>query len=117
MNPAYVPLYYVLLFPYGENGWHPDMQLHQSAQGEDKRLTHLRYVAYYLYPRRNKYSTILQGGRLLQRYLVDMYAIIDQSRLRYLFYNQPMLWASLYSGLEDAVAFGDDEIDLHDLGR
>jgi DNA replication protein DnaC len=117
MNPAYVPLYYVLLFPYGENGWHPDMRLHQSAEGEDKRLTRLRYVAYYLYPRRNKYSTILRGGRLLQRYLVDMYAIIDQSRLQYLFYNQPMLRASLYSGLEDAVAFGDDEIDLHNLGR
>lgn len=25
-HPAYLPLHYVLLFPYGENGWHRDMQ-------------------------------------------------------------------------------------------
>ncbi|KAJ7728602.1 hypothetical protein DFH07DRAFT_723045, partial [Mycena maculata] len=25
LHPAYSPLYYVLLFPYGEAGWHPDL--------------------------------------------------------------------------------------------
>ncbi|KAJ7733947.1 hypothetical protein B0H16DRAFT_1676801 [Mycena metata] len=25
LHPAYSPLYYVLLFPYGEPGWHPDL--------------------------------------------------------------------------------------------
>jgi hypothetical protein len=24
-HPAYAPLQYVLLFPYGENGWHSDL--------------------------------------------------------------------------------------------
>ncbi|KAJ6462878.1 hypothetical protein C8R45DRAFT_752003, partial [Mycena sanguinolenta] len=27
LHPAYSPLYYVLLFPFGENGWHPDLKL------------------------------------------------------------------------------------------
>ncbi|KAJ7198412.1 hypothetical protein B0H12DRAFT_1037513, partial [Mycena haematopus] len=27
IHPAYTPLYYVLLFPRGENGWHPDLYL------------------------------------------------------------------------------------------
>ncbi|KAJ6536048.1 hypothetical protein B0H19DRAFT_869878, partial [Mycena capillaripes] len=27
LHPAYTPLYYVLLFPYGDNGWHPDLKL------------------------------------------------------------------------------------------
>ncbi|PBL03182.1 hypothetical protein ARMGADRAFT_1094064, partial [Armillaria gallica] len=26
-HPAYAPLQYVLLFPYGENGWHPELRL------------------------------------------------------------------------------------------
>ncbi|KAJ7732052.1 hypothetical protein DFH07DRAFT_680258, partial [Mycena maculata] len=25
LHPAYTPLYYVILFPHGENGWHPDL--------------------------------------------------------------------------------------------
>ena len=28
LHPAYVPLYYVLLFPYSKNGWHPALSLH-----------------------------------------------------------------------------------------
>ncbi|KAJ7480356.1 hypothetical protein B0H11DRAFT_1615181, partial [Mycena galericulata] len=26
LHPGYAPLYYVLLFPRGENGWHPDLK-------------------------------------------------------------------------------------------
>ena len=40
LHPAYVPLYYVLLFPYGENGWHPDLRLRTSQRDTDaRRLT------------------------------------------------------------------------------
>ena len=117
LHPAYVPLYYVLLFPYGENGWHPDLQLHGAENQARKRLTQSRFVAYRLQVRRNEYSALLRGGRLLQRFLVDMYASIDQNRLYWFVLNQPTIRACLYSGLEDAVAAGDDEIDLHSLGQ
>ena len=120
LHPAYTPLYYVLLFPYGENGWHPSLKLHSSdghANTVAKRLTQTRYVAYRLHVRKDEYSALLCGGRLLQRYIVDMYASIDQSRLYWFRQNQPSIRACLYSGLEDAAEQGDDDIDLHSLGQ
>ena len=48
LHPTYVPLYYILLFPYGENGWHPalNLQFPDSGQLVAKCLTQTRYVAY-----------------------------------------------------------------------
>jgi hypothetical protein len=115
LHPAYVPLYYVLLFPYGENGWHPDLRL--QGDGGSRRLTQTRYVAYRLQVRENEYSALLRGGRLLQRFAVDMFASIDQDRLFWFRRNQSTIRACLYSGLEDAVAHGDDNVDLHSLGQ
>lgn len=118
LHPAYVPLYYVLLFPNGESGWHPDLKLLScNTQQAPRRLTQTRYVAFRLQVRENEYSTLLRGGRLLQRYVVDMFASIDQSRLYWLRGNQPRLRACLYSGLEDAVVDGDENVDLHNLGQ
>lgn len=117
LHPAYAPLQYVLLFPRGENGWHPDLTQYQPDREQPKRLTQTRYVAYRLQTRKNEFSTILRGGRLLQRYLVDMYAMVEQSRLRFLRLNQPLLRASLYSGLEDAMTHGDEDLDLGGIGQ
>ena len=118
LHPAYVPLYYVLLFPFGENGWHPDLRLRSPNNCTvGKRLTRTRYIAYQLQVRRNEYSVLLHGGRLLQRFIVDMFASIDQSRLYWLRTNQSNIRACLYSGLEDAVGDGDDDVDLHTLGQ
>ena len=118
LHPAYVPLYYVLLFPYGENGWHPALKLRTfDEHKEPNRLTLSRYVAYRLQTRSNEYSTVLRGGRLLQRYMVDMYASIDQDRLYWLRTNQATIRACLYSGLEDAAEERDGIIDLNSLGQ
>jgi len=84
---------------------------------QKKHLTRTRYVAYRLQVRDNEYSALLRGGRLLQRFMVDMFASIDQSRLHWFCLNQPTIRACLYSGLEDAAAEGDDEVDLHTLGQ
>ena len=118
LHPAYIPLYYVLLFPYGENGWHPDLKIRSLGRGGNtKRLTQIRYVAYRLQVRENEYSSLLHGGRLLQRFIVDMYASVDQSRLLWYRLNQPTIRACLYSGLEDVAAQEDENIDLHALGQ
>lgn len=42
---------------------------------------------------------------------------IDQNWLVYLRHNQSKLWASLYSGLEDAVTAADGNIDVSELGQ
>lgn len=61
--------------------------------------------------------TILHGGRLLQEFIVDKFAGINQNWLRYLQTNQDKIRATLYSGLEDAVNTGDENIDLNQLGQ
>lgn len=118
LHPAYVPLYYVLLFPYGENGWHPELKVQSfNSRAPARRLTQTRYVAYQLQVREHEYSTLLRSGRLLQRFIVDMFASIDQGRLFWLRQNQPSIRACLYSGLEDAAEEGDDKVDPHTLGQ
>jgi hypothetical protein len=123
-HPAYAPLQYPLLFPYGENGWHPSLSgissdsQDQEEDGEsDRRITQSRFAAYRLHNRIAEFSCLLQGGRLFTRWLVDMYASLDQNRLLWLRLNQGKLRAALYSGLQDAINTLDGEVDLADLGQ
>jgi hypothetical protein len=117
IHPAYTPLYYVLLFPRGEHGWHPELYLDEPEKDRPGRLTQTRYHAFRLFTQEHEFSTILRGGRLLQQYMVDAFASIDQNRLSYLWRNQTKLRASLYSGLEDAISQRDDDVDLNELGK
>jgi hypothetical protein len=117
LHPAYAALFYVLLFPCGEHGWHRDLYLAAAAGKAPRRLTQIRYFAFRLFARRNEFSTILRGGRLMQQYIVDAFASVDQSRLRYYLLNQRKIWASVYNGLEDAISNRDDDVDLNELGR
>jgi hypothetical protein len=80
-HSAYDCLRYVLLFPYGEHGWHYDSQ---SLSSTSPKVSQSRYYAYRLHSRLNEFSTILHGRRLFQEFLVDKFAGIDQNRLRYL---------------------------------
>lgn len=115
-NPAYAPLHYVLLFPFGSDGWTYHLRLHQPNTDRPRKLTITRYYAYRFHPRQNEFSAILHGGRLFQQLAVDVWAASEQQRLQYLRVNQSELRAHLYSGLLDAVAPGDD-VDLHSLGQ
>ena len=112
-HPAYAPLQYPLLFPYGENGWHPAL----DNGGEDRCITQSWFAAYYLHDRLAEFSCVLHGGRLFTRWMVDMYASIDQCRLFWLRQNQGILRASLYSGLQDAMDTADQDIGLANLGQ
>ncbi|TDL14451.1 hypothetical protein BD410DRAFT_702923, partial [Rickenella mellea] len=116
-HPAYAPLHYVLLFPHGEDGWSWELRQHVSAGQQPRRLSQTRFYAYCIQHRENTFPTILRGGRLFQQYLVDMWASADQNRLNYLLKNQNQIRASLYSGLEDAIATADGVIDLNELGQ
>ncbi|TFK82097.1 hypothetical protein K466DRAFT_448549, partial [Polyporus arcularius HHB13444] len=119
-HPAYAPLHYPILFPYGTSGWHWEMRLcdpHDPGHRElEQSLTQTRYYAYQLQVRRDEFSTILRGGRLFQQYAVDVWAASEQERLNYLRLHQNQLRASLYSGLEDALRGGQD-VELDQLGR
>lgn len=59
IHPAYTPLYYVLLFPRGENGWHQDLWLAADPGKQPRRLTQIRYYAFRLFPRVHEFSTMI----------------------------------------------------------
>ena len=49
--------------------------------------------------------------------MCDVWVSTDQNHLRWVENNQPHLRAALYSGLEDAVGYGETDLDLHDIGH
>ncbi|KAG2738560.1 hypothetical protein P692DRAFT_20676686, partial [Suillus brevipes Sb2] len=114
---SYVCLHYVLFFPHGEDGWHWDLKMHQPDKANPKRLSQARYYAYRLFDREAEFSTILRGATLFQQFLVDVWASTDQNRLNYIRQNQGTIRASVYSGLQDAAAAADGQLDLHELGQ
>ncbi|TFK72877.1 hypothetical protein BDN72DRAFT_748605, partial [Pluteus cervinus] len=115
-HPAYAPLHYVLLFPYGDHGWNYDLRLRDPSKESPGRLSLTRYTAYRIHDRRDEFPTIQRGGRLFQQYLVDMWAAAEQTRLSYLRHHQSDLRASLYSGLDDALSNVDRDVSLDNLG-
>jgi hypothetical protein len=81
-SKSYLPLHYVLLFPYGEPGWSPDLQLTTTSQDRERtRLTLRHFHAHRLFPRVDDFNTIFRARRLFQQYVVDAAATIEQNRL------------------------------------
>ena len=147
LHPAYCPLQYPLLFPRGENGWYPEMKLHETEKqrngrlqdrrsrqqrrrergveiedggddnSADRRLTLSRYASFRLHYRPHELSALLRGGRLLTRYAVDMFASMDQQRLSWIERNQSMFRLARYNNLEDAVMADPDNMDLNEIGQ
>jgi hypothetical protein len=79
----YAPLHYVLLFPYGEPGWHEFIPSEPSPQGQrqSENVNQHHYYAYRLHSRPFHPLTLFYGGRLFQQYLVDAWASCEDSEL------------------------------------
>jgi hypothetical protein len=116
IHPSYIPLHYVLMFPRGEDGWHPNIPIRNEVSeiSDDdeiditsKHVTPMNYFAYRLQIRSNEATTLHYYGRLFQQWIVDMYTVIEQARLNYLRFNQKQIRAELYNGLQDAMVSGD----------
>jgi hypothetical protein len=110
---AYAPLHYVLLFPYGTHGWTYGLPLEHTT----KHISQVQFYSYRLHTRENEFPILHHGLRLMQQYVCDMWVSTDQNRLRWIEFNQPQLRAALYSGLEDAVGHGEDDVNLQDIGH
>ena len=107
INPnhaLYLPLHYVLLFPYGEPGWHWGLRL----QGpEDKELKQRTYFRFRLHTRADEPTTLFRAQRLFQQFVVDAWAICDQNKLGWIRSHQANIRAELYNGLVDLLDAGD----------
>lgn len=138
-NASYQPMVYVLLFPYGQDDWHPGIPLNLPADapqddvdeeeedhnmGEEtpsrsnkrQNLSILEYYAYYLHQRATSSQHIFLGGPLFQQWIVDAWAATDQGRLSWLKHNQSKLRVDLYKGLTDAIG-NDVQTTLRELGQ
>ena len=121
LSPLYQPLHYVLLFPYGEPGWHDKIKLNvdhnnapaqnnfdgEATQQKSKKRTKLsliEYTAFHLHPRLNESNHIFRAGMLFQEFMVDMWAAAEQERLRWIEKNQKDLRADTYHTLASSVA-------------
>jgi hypothetical protein len=100
LNAAYHPLHYPLLFPYGEPGWCPLVR----GLGVAKGPTNLAYTRFRLHYRPGYESRhLLQARWLMQEYLVDSWAQIEDQELDWYRHNQDKLRTEAYSGIADAV--------------
>jgi len=122
LNPGYSTLHYVLLFPYGEDGWHPNIpaQLRATGRLRSANITQRCYYAHRLHVRPGgaNQPALLRGGKLFQQYIVDAWASTEQSALNWARTHQKELRADVYRGLRDA-AMGDREnnLDLQNHGQ
>jgi Helitron helicase-like domain at N-terminus len=119
LHPSYSTLHYVLLFPHGEDGWHPEIPAHFGINGKRRaqHVTQRCYHAYRLHPRPGDQPLLLRAVNLFQQYVVDAWASVEQNNLNWVKYHQKELRADVYSGLRDA-ALGDrnDNINLAEHG-
>ena len=116
-HAAYTPLNHTLLFPYGEHGWHWALRLQHSKErdGSCNRLSQRQYYEFRLHTRLQEPTTLFQAGRLLQQYVVDAFAVVDQAKLEWIQMHQAQIRADLYNGLADAIVR--HEVDASALGR
>ena len=105
LHPFYPALHYVLLFPTGQLGWHPQLEYQNGAEADDqenaqqpppgdetagagpskcKCISMREFLAFHIHPRQQLSNHLFQSGKLFHEYLVDSWAICEQERLNYL---------------------------------
>jgi hypothetical protein len=111
LHVGYMALHYLVLFPYGEDGWHPNIRLNgvvvdadldedhagkSELQRKHCNVTMAKFYGYQLQHQNTDGIALLWGDQLRHQYIVDAYVAIEQSRLKYLRLNQQKLRVDLY---------------------
>ncbi len=102
LHVGYMALHYPLLFPYGEDGWHPNISLNGviadadldedhaekvELQRKHCNVTMAEFYGYQFQHRDIDGIALLRGDRLRHQYIMNAYAAIEQNRLKYLRLN------------------------------
>jgi hypothetical protein len=118
-------LHYLLLFPYDEDGWHPNIPLNglvddvdldedhaeeYELQRKHCNVTMAEFYGYRLQHRDIDGIVLLRGDQLRHQYIVDAYVAIEQNHLKYLRLNRKKICANLYQGLQDAIVVSDNSV-------
>ncbi|XP_058774354.1 uncharacterized protein LOC131648630 [Vicia villosa] len=128
-HTSYLGFQYPLLFPYGEDGYRPNIRHRNKGSNtvrnaettatvseiEDvpweeatkrNRITIREWFAFRIQSRKNQAQTILRSRRLFQQFLVDGFTMMECERLRWLRKNQSKLRVGKYDHLADARTNG-----------
>ncbi|RZB57296.1 hypothetical protein D0Y65_046101 [Glycine soja] len=102
LHSSYLALQYPLLFPYGEDGYRPDI-LHSSRSDGKKRkrnrLTMREWFSYRLQYRSNESMTLLNSRRLFQQFVVYGYTMsLDDGSKRGLNKGKRVILPSTFVG-------------------
>ena len=104
---SYLPLQYPLLFPYAEDGYRTNIYhqgiTDQTPDENKKYVTMREFFAYRIQDRPNVFSTILNGKRLFQQFLVDGYTMVEAERLLYVRNQNKDLRVESYDKLAQAA--------------
>ena len=101
MDPNVEPWIYPLFYPYGNQGWHRNLQRISNNSNDNRRVTRLAYTKYQIAIRPDVFNPFLLGRRLFQQYIVDGYVKIEKDRITYLKDHQKEIKADTYQGLHD----------------
>ncbi|OMO85773.1 DNA helicase PIF1, ATP-dependent [Corchorus olitorius] len=118
VHPLYMALQYPILFPFGEDGFTPNIRYasgSRSALTGRQTLSMRDYYAYQLQQRTREGETLLRGGRLFQQFCVDCLSTVQEGELNWLKDHQNDIMADLYSNVRDLVHRGDT--DVSSLGK
>jgi hypothetical protein len=109
LHPAYMPLQYPLLFPYGEHGFHLGIRYFGAGDvGSSKRkyVTMLEFVRRHLHYRLDELNPYTCYGRLSDQIDVDAYSTIEDNRLQFIASHQSDLRSETLQGIVDAIVKG-----------
>jgi len=116
LNPSYLSLQYPMLFPFGEDGYHVgilrkgELIVSQSEQKKRTKINMREWFAYRLQERKDEFSTILFGRKLLQQFIVDGYSMVESGRLYYVRNNQGNLRSETYKNIKKANEDGISDV-------
>ncbi|KAJ7559304.1 hypothetical protein O6H91_04G078700 [Diphasiastrum complanatum] len=100
-HSSYDALHFVLLFPFGTDGWYP--RIPHDLEGSHRAITIRKFYCHHLQVCAEHVSPIHLGGRLLQEYACDMMAKMVQNNMNYYYSNQHSFRREIRSGIVDAV--------------
>lgn len=88
-----------------------------DSEEDGRRLMLCRHTAHQIMFQLNQFNLLLRGGRLFCQYIVDMFAAIDQQRLRWILMNQNKFCLACLNHLEDANMNDPDNFTLKQIGQ
>uniref|UniRef100_A0A182HPH8 Helitron helicase-like domain-containing protein n=1 Tax=Anopheles arabiensis TaxID=7173 RepID=A0A182HPH8_ANOAR len=116
IHRSYDALQYPLIFWKGQDGYCINIKQRDPITGNEtnKKVSSMDFYSYRLMVRRNEDNLILRCRELFQQFIVDMYAKVENERLRYLRHNQKKLRAEEYIHLRDAIM---SDVNSADIGN